>query len=142
LYLRRFPEKGYWVGLRQEELLEYIVAHEIDFIVLTGEDVAFSTLQYADYFAAHPAFALIHRTRVSSSDQFFAYAVDRGLLFHNYHSTAISNSDLSELKRQSGMTAGEIERELGTPLRITDLERGLSTREEWAAISGIDFGLW
>ena len=83
LYLRRFPDKGYWVGLSQQELLEYIVAHEIDFIVLTGDDVAFSSLHYADYFAAHPAFKMIYRMRASESDQFFAYAVDRDLLFHN-----------------------------------------------------------
>jgi 4-amino-4-deoxy-L-arabinose transferase-like glycosyltransferase len=142
LYLRRFPGKGYWVGLRQEELLEYIVAHEIDFVVLTGEDVAFSTLQYADYFAAHPAFTLLYRMRASSSDQFFAYAVDRQMLFHNFHSTAISESDLAALEQQSGLSANEIEGALGTPLRVTDFERGLSTREEWGAISGIDFGLW
>jgi hypothetical protein len=142
LYLRRFPGKGYWVGLRQEELLEYIVARDIDFVVLTGEDVAFSTLQYADYFAAHPAFTLLYRMRASESDQFFAYAVDRQMLFHNVHSTAISPSDLAALQQQSGISATEIERALGTPIRVTDLERGLSTREEWAAISGIDFGLW
>jgi hypothetical protein len=40
------------------------------------------------------------------------------------------------------MSVEEMESAIGTPVRVTDFERGLSTREEWAAISGIDFGLW
>jgi hypothetical protein len=142
LYLRRFPGKGYWVGLRQEELLEYIVAHDIEYVVLTGEDVAFSTLQYADYFSAHPAFSLLHRLRASETDQFFAYAVDREKLARNIHSMAISRADLAALEREAGMSRAQIERAVGQPIRVTDMERGLSQREEWAAVSGIDFGLW
>jgi arsenate reductase-like glutaredoxin family protein len=80
--------------------------------------------------------------RATAADQFFAYAVDRTALFHNFHSTAISPDDLEALQHQSGMSVEEIESAIGTPLRVTDFERGLSTREEWAAISGIDFGLW
>jgi hypothetical protein len=141
LFLRRFPDKGYWVGLSQEELLEYIVANEIDYVVLTGEDVAFSTLQYADYFGGHAAFTLLHRIRASSTEQFFAYAVDRDALFRRLHSTVMSPADLIAFERASSMSRREIEAALGTPLRVTDLERGLSVREEWAALGGLDLGL-
>lgn len=141
LYLRRFPEKAYWVGLRQGELLEYIVANEIDFIVLTGEDVAFSTLQYADYFSAHPAFSLLYHMRASAADQLFVYDVDREKLGLLRHSTAISAKDLAALEEQSGKSADELDNALGTPIRVTEFERGLSTREEMAAVAGLDLGM-
>jgi len=141
LHLRRFPGKEYWVGLRQQELLEYITEHEIDYILLTGEDIAFSSLQYADYFSGHPAFTLLHRIRVSAADQFFVYAVDRDALFVKEHSMAISPSDAADLERETGMSLQEIAVALGSPVRVTDYERGLSAREERAVIAGIDLGM-
>lgn len=138
LSLRRFPGKGYWVGLREQELLEYIRANDIDYVVLTGEDAAFSSLQYAGYFSGNPAFTLLNHIRASASDQAFIYAVDRNALVVTEYSLAISPADAASLERESGMTLDEVAAAVGQPLRITDADRGLSVREEWAAIAGVD----
>jgi hypothetical protein len=138
LSLRRFPGKGYWVGLSQQELLEYIVAHEIDYIVLTGEDAAFSTLHYASYFSGHPAFTLLEHAHATGSDQFFAFAVNRQELFAREHSLAISPRDMAALEAETGMTSDEISWAMRTRVRVTDHDRGLSAREEFAAVNGID----
>src|SRR6185295_17198522 len=49
LWLKRFEGKNYWVGLGEQELLEYLRAHDVAFLVLTGEDLAFSSLTPAAY---------------------------------------------------------------------------------------------
>jgi hypothetical protein len=140
LYLKQFPEKGYWVGLSQQELLDYIRAHDVDFVVLTGDDVVFSSIAYADYFSAHPAFKLVHSEGVSPSDQLFVFSVDRSRLQPIAHSLVTTPASLAALRRESGLGVPEIERRLGTPLRVTDANSGLTDREQWAAIAGIDLG--
>jgi hypothetical protein len=140
LYLKQFPVKDYWVGMSQQELLQYIQAHEIDAVVLTGEDAAFSTLAYADYFSGHPAFALRYTKAYSPSDQVFVYSVDRSKLAPAPHSTVISPASIAALEAQTGLSPQELATALGTPLRVSDSDRGLSDRERWAAIAGIDLG--
>jgi hypothetical protein len=141
LSLRKFPGKGYWVGLRQQELLEYIRAHEISYIVLTGEDAAFSSLHNAAYFSGHPAFTLLQRLRVSAADQAFIYAVDRDALFVSEQSMAISPRAAEALMRESGLTIEGVAEALGQAVRVTDGDAGLSMSEEWAAIAGVDLGV-
>jgi hypothetical protein len=141
LTLRQFPGKEYWVGLRQQELLAYIMAEQIDYVVLTGDDGAFSSLHIAPYLSGHPAFSLIHSDADSPAEQAYVYAVNRHALFVSEHSMAISPADAVALERESGMDIDEIAEALGTPVRITDGERGLSVREEWAAHAGVDLGL-
>ncbi len=140
LYLRQFPGKDYWIGLRQQELLAYIVANEIDFVVLTGDDGVFSSLHHAPYFSGHPAFTLVHSISASPAEQAYFYAVDRDALFVREHSTSISPADAASLQAESGMSLDEIAAALGSPVRVTDGERGLSVREEWAAHGGVDLG--
>ena len=141
LWLKRFEEKNYWVGLGQEELLEYLRIHDVTFIVLTGEDVAFSSLQATSYLSGHPAFTLIDSERRSDADEFYLYALDRSKLEPRDHSTAISPEDADSLVRESGRSSDQIERALGAPLRITDENDGLSVREQQAAKDGVDLGL-
>ena len=127
--------------LRQQELLEYLSANQIDYVVLTGDDVAFSSLQYASYFSGHPAFTLLHRQRADAANQLFVYSVDRAALFAKQHSTAIAPADAAALQREFGLGLADVAAALGTPIRITDQERGLSMSEEWAAIAGVDLGM-
>jgi hypothetical protein len=129
IYLRQFYGKGYWVGLSQHELLEYVGAHETDYIVLTGEDVAFSSLQLALYFSRHPAFQLLHHTAVSASDQLFVYAVDRSRLTPTWHDLAITPYDMNSLEQTTGLSADQLGDRIGTPIRMTDLDYGISARE-------------
>jgi hypothetical protein len=66
--------------------------------------------------------------------------VDRDALFVKEHSLAISPEDARALEHESGMSITEIAAELGSRVRVTDGERGLSGREEWAARAGTDLG--
>ncbi len=141
IWLKRFEGKDYWVGLGEEELLEYIRDHEIDYVLLTGEDAAFSSLHAAAYLSANPAFKLVEARRRSPSDQFYLYRVDRSALARIAHSTTLSPSDAASLVAESGLSMKQIEQELGTPVRISDEDAGLSPREEHAAVDGVDLGL-
>lgn len=141
LYLKQFPGKGYWIGLSQDELLGYIDQNAVDYVLLTGDDSTFSSLAYADYFAGHPAFKLVHTEGVSPADRFFVFAVDRTQLALKDHSTVITPSSAAALAETTELDRAALEAELGSPLRITDLERGLSERELFAAMVGVDLGL-
>jgi hypothetical protein len=137
LYLRQYPGKAYWIALSQRELMEYMGAREIDYVVLTGDDVTFSSLAYASYFSAHPAFRLIYHERATPADEFFVFRVDRSHLGTMPYPMTTSPSSLEALERETGMPRALIERRLGVPVRVTDAEAGLSQREELEAVSGI-----
>jgi hypothetical protein len=141
LYLKQYPGKDYWVGLSQAELLDYIAAHDIEYIVLSGEDVAFSSVAYVDYFSAHPAFHLMKSWRASAGDQAFAFSVDRSHLSPIAHSTVMTPPSFAALAQESGLDRAALEQRLGTPIRVTDTDRDMSDREAWAAVAGIDLGL-
>jgi hypothetical protein len=141
LYLKQFPGKGYWIGLSQDELLGYIDEHALEYVLLTGDDSTFSSLAYADYFTGHPAFTLVHAEGVSASDRVFVYAIDRTQLALKPHSTVITPSSASALAAETRLDRAALEADLGSRLRITDLERGLSERELFAAMVGVDLGL-
>ncbi len=141
LWLKRYEGKNYWVGLGAQELLEYLPANDVGYVLLTGEDLAFSSLHSAAYLSGHPGFRLIDSKQRSASEQFYLYAVDRTKLEPKAHSTAISPEDAAQLTRESGRSLEQIARALGAPMRVTDENSGLSPPEQQAAVEGIDLGL-
>ncbi len=138
LYLQQFPEKEYWVGLGEQELLAYIADRDIDYVVLTGEDVAFSSNAYAWYFTANPAFTLLGTIPGTATDRMFAYSVDRAHLGPIAHSTAMTPRGFAALSEVTGLTEPEIASRLGTPLYVSDGDGGLSEREAAGAQAGVD----
>ena len=138
LYLQQFPMKDYWVGLSEQELLEYIAARDIEYVVLTGEDVAFSSSAYAWYFAANPAFHLMETFAGTGGDRMFAFSVTPSLLAPVPHSTSVTPRGLAGLEQETGLDAAEFEHRLGAQLRVTDSDAGLSQRELQAALAGVD----
>lgn len=141
LYLKRFPEKDYWVGLSQQELLEYIDSHEIEYVVLTGEDVAFSSLHHAWFFEASPAFTRLYERGADPANHLFVYRVDRARLAVIPHSLAISPGDMDALRAEVPLGQDRLEEVLGTPIYVTDFDGGLSPREQEAAREGVDLGV-
>jgi hypothetical protein len=135
LYLRQYPGKGYWIGMSQQELMEYIGSREIDYVTLTGDDGTFSSLAYASYFSAHPAFTLMYHERESHTDQFFVYGVDRTKLGTIDYAMTTSPGSYEALQRITGLTRAALEWKLGVPVRVTDVETGLTPREELEAIT-------
>jgi hypothetical protein len=140
LHLQQFPGKGYWVGLSEEELLEYIELNQIEYVVLAGGDVAFSSNAYAWYFSAHPAFSLLGTIDGTGSDRMFGYAVDRSKLEPVGHSTSMPPRSFAAFEAQTGLSLAQASSALGTPLYVTDQDAGLSERELAAALSGEDPG--
>jgi 4-amino-4-deoxy-L-arabinose transferase-like glycosyltransferase len=133
LWLRQFPGKAYWIGLSQQELLEYVAAHDIDYVVLTGDDGTFSSLAYADWFAAHPAFRLLTSEARSPSQGYAVFAVDRSQLATVAHATVISPSSMAALSARTGLDAAGLAAAVGAPIRVTDLDAGRSPRERAAS---------
>ncbi|MCI0889682.1 MAG: glycosyltransferase family 39 protein [Chloroflexi bacterium] len=56
LYLRRHPVNGYYVALSEQDLMAGLREHEIEYLVLTGDDAGFSSLSLLPYFETHPYF--------------------------------------------------------------------------------------
>lgn len=138
LYVRQYPGKAYWIGLSQAELMEYIAAREIEYVTISGDDMTFSPLAYALYFSAHPAFQLIYQDARSAADQFFVYRVDRSRLGLIDFPVLTTASSVDALQRESALTPAALAWELGVPLRLMDLERGLSAREQQEALPAGD----
>ena len=134
IYLRQFYGKGYWVALSEEELLAYIDEQAIDYIVLTGEDVAFSSLQLALSLSRNPAFTLLQHEAASASDQLFVYAIDRARLAPISHDLAITPYDLNALEQRTDLNPSQLGSLIGTPIRRTDLDFGMSAAERDAAL--------
>jgi hypothetical protein len=140
LHLQQFPNKGYWVGLNQQELLEFVEAHDIEYVVLTGDDVAFSSSAYAWYFTANPAFQLLETIAGTGGDRMFAYKVDHTRMDTISHSTSIHPRSAAALEQATGLSPEELSSALGTKLRVTDRDGQLSDRELNAALAGSDLG--
>jgi hypothetical protein len=134
MYLRQYPGKDYWIAMSQGELMEYIAARQIDYVAVTGDDATFSPLAFASYFSAHPAFKLMYHDERSYADQFFVYRVDRSRLAVIDYPVTTSVASLDALQRETGLPAAALEWRLGASLRLTDLEAGLSAREELDAV--------
>lgn len=140
LHLQQFPNKGYWVGLSEQELLAFIDANDIQYIALTGDDIAFSSSAYAWYFTANPAFEMLGTVKGTGGDRMFAYSVGRASLAPIPHSTSIHPRSATELQSLLNFDLSEISDALGTPLRVTDADGVLSERELEAALAGMDLG--
>jgi hypothetical protein len=134
IYLRQFHGKGYWVALSEEEFLAYVDEQAIDYIVLTGDDVAFSSLQLAVYLSSHPAFTLLHHEAASASDQLFVYEIDPARLAPIRHDLAITPYDLSTLELQTQLSPSQLGALIGTPIRKTGLDFGMSAAERDVAL--------
>jgi hypothetical protein len=136
LHVQQFSGKSYWVGLSQQELFEYIQARRIEYVILTGEDSAFSSNAYAWLLTSHPAFSLLGTIEGTGGDLMFGYTVDRSKLDLVDHPTSISPADFEQLVSSTSLSGDELARRLGTKLRVTDVTGGLSDREREAAHAG------
>jgi hypothetical protein len=117
LHVQRFPGKSYYVGLAQEHLLQELRRREIDVLVITGDDVAFSSLSYVDYFTGHPAFELVYQNRAGTEDGIYAFRVSRQLLATTPYRAAIGDDTLAALSDEAGLSISETLRAIEPDLR-------------------------
>jgi hypothetical protein len=80
LYLTRYPQKGYLIGLAENDLLTELKKRQIDYVVITSVDVGFSSPSFNRYFEDNPAFELAHTITASPEDEARIYRVDASKL--------------------------------------------------------------
>jgi 4-amino-4-deoxy-L-arabinose transferase-like glycosyltransferase len=130
LYLRRYPEKGYYVALSERDLLEDLAHRDVSYLVLTGEDAGFSSLSYLDYFLTHPAFQLVYVQEHSSQDAAVVFYVDKAQLGPNPYRAVVDPTTLAGLQAERPEEPrASLERAIdadGITLRGPGLPQGLS----------------
>jgi 4-amino-4-deoxy-L-arabinose transferase-like glycosyltransferase len=80
IYLTRYPFKGYFIALAEEDLLGAIHSRAIDWVLLASSDAGFSPRALALYFDDNPAFALAYQLEAGPRDEVRIYRVNRELL--------------------------------------------------------------
>lgn len=125
LYLRRYPEKGYDVGLAQGDLIDALRARNIGYIVITGEDAGFSSLTYVDYFLISPAFELAHFESGGPAQRAYIFRAHPERLQPIAFPLTISNATEAALRADLGAAYETALRELAPMVRVAD---GLAPR--------------
>jgi 4-amino-4-deoxy-L-arabinose transferase-like glycosyltransferase len=80
LYLTRYPEKGYFVAMAEDDLLAELRSSETAYVIVSSLDAGFSSPSFNRYFEANPGFELVHVISATSADEVRIYRVDRGQL--------------------------------------------------------------
>ena len=75
LYLRRHSVNGYFVALSEQDLMAGLREHEIEYLVLTGDDAGFSSLSLLPYFETHPYFKSVSSFVADESNQAHIFQV-------------------------------------------------------------------
>jgi 4-amino-4-deoxy-L-arabinose transferase-like glycosyltransferase len=76
LYLTRYPQKGYFIGLAENDLLGDLRDRQIDYVVISTLDAGFSSSSFNRYFEDNPAFRLVHVITATPQDEARIYRVD------------------------------------------------------------------
>jgi hypothetical protein len=107
LYVRRYPEKGYYVALSERDLLRDLRERETGYLVLTGEDAGYSSFTYLDYFLKNPAFELIHADQRPTSGA-YVFRVRRDRLGPRPYRAVVSHDTLRALSQETGLPEHEV----------------------------------
>ncbi|HXH21051.1 MAG TPA: glycosyltransferase family 39 protein [Dehalococcoidia bacterium] len=113
LYLARYPGKGYYIGLAEEDLLAEVRAREVAYVVVNAPDVGFSSPSYLLYFDAHPAFRRVHQSSYGGVDISVIYEVDRTRLTPIEAPLRVTAGALEGLLERAGGDLEVVERALG-----------------------------
>ncbi len=80
LYLARYPVKGYYIGLSEDDLLADLKDRDIGYMVVSLTDAGFSSPSLLAYFEANHAFRLVYSRGATERDLVRIYQVDRDAL--------------------------------------------------------------
>ena len=76
LYLARYPVKGYFIALAEDDLLLELRRRDVEYVLVSTLDAGFSSPSFNHYFEGNPAFELIKVISATSSDEVRIYRVD------------------------------------------------------------------
>ena len=120
LYLRRYPMKGYLIGLTQDDLLADLRRRDVRYLVVTGEDAGFSSLTYLDYYLSAPGLELVHVESAGPADAAYIFSVDTVRLASRPFPLTLSPLTAAALRGDLGDQYGEAMRGLAPSLRVSD----------------------
>ena len=107
LYLRQYPEKLYYIGLSERDLLAAVEEHDIRYVVITGDDAGFSSLSLVPYFEDHPAFLKVRSFVVDGSNQAHIFLVRPYPLQPSNAPARVSESTAAALVNDHGREEAE-----------------------------------
>ena len=110
LYLRRYPVKGYLVGVTQDDILSDLQRRHVSYLVVTGEDAGFSSFTYLDYFLNAPGMRLVQTETDGHGDAAYIFAIDPSRLAARPFPLTMSLDTEAALRRDLG---GNFERAVG-----------------------------
>jgi hypothetical protein len=99
LTVDEFARKRYFTALSESDLLDGLHKRRVDFLVVSGEDAAFSSTRYLDYFYDNPGFALVYQER-SATSSITIFRVDRQRLARRDYATVVPATVLNRLFAQ------------------------------------------
>jgi 4-amino-4-deoxy-L-arabinose transferase-like glycosyltransferase len=108
LYLTRFGDKSYYIGLAEEDLLADLVSRGIGYVVLNWADDGFSSAAFLPYFEGNPAFQRVYDKAYGPSDRTVIFKVDPAQLAPRP----------SPLRVTASAWAGLLQRAGGDPVRL------------------------
>jgi 4-amino-4-deoxy-L-arabinose transferase-like glycosyltransferase len=110
LTVDEFATKAYFTALSEIELHEQIRRRGTEYLVISGEDVAFSSLRYVDYFLRHRAFELLYQDSLEGTSRTYVFRVHRSRLELMKFPTTVSASTLNSLfaQHRGSMSADEL----------------------------------
>ncbi len=120
LYLRRYPIKGYLIGLTQDDLLADLRRRDVRYLVVTGEDAGFSSLTYLDYYLAAPGLHLVHVESAGSADAAYIFSVDASSPAPRPFPLTLDAETQTALRDDLGGKFDEAMRALAPSLRVSD----------------------
>ncbi len=130
LYLRRYPDKGYDVGMTQDDLIRDLRTRNIGYVVVSGEDAGFSSLTYLDYFLETPGLRLVHADVVDEMNAAFVFAVDRDALAPRDFPVTISANTEAALHPELGAKYDAASAGLAPAVRVSP-ESGMPDAARW-----------
>jgi hypothetical protein len=100
LTVDEFDMKRYFTALSETDLIDGLRQHNVGYLIVTGEDTAFSSTRYLDYFYDNPAFTLVHQDAAGPTVAFI-FSVDRSRLAQRDYQTVVPATVLNRLYEQS-----------------------------------------
>ncbi len=102
LYLTLYPEKGYYVGLAESDLIHELKRDGTGYLVVSVSDAGFSSPALVPYFDQDPAFSKVFERRLSDADAVRVYRVNLEALGPGHRPTAVSAAALGSIEGRLG----------------------------------------
>jgi 4-amino-4-deoxy-L-arabinose transferase-like glycosyltransferase len=102
LYLARYPVKGYFIALAENDLLLELQRRSVEYLLVSTLDAGFSSPSFNRYFEDNPAFELVHVISATPLDEARIYRVDSSRLASQERAAQVTRSASEYIVRLIG----------------------------------------